>query len=153
MPQRSTALTRYLRETGMNVSRNVQDLFGTTEAAVVSQLDPTPNREGAHTVLPAYVEVNRTPSAARRSIFGVWICVCPKENRMCGLAGILGDGAKSDAILQAMATSLAVGARAATWKASAVAESLRRPMTIDSYRLCLPMIQSVLRSQPREFRR
>jgi hypothetical protein len=46
MPQRSTALTRYLRETAMNVSRNVQDLFGTTEAAVVSQLDPTPNREG-----------------------------------------------------------------------------------------------------------
>ncbi len=45
MPQRSTALTRYLRETAMNVSRNVQDLFGTTEAAVVSQLDPTPNRE------------------------------------------------------------------------------------------------------------
>jgi hypothetical protein len=46
MPQRSTALTRYLRKAGMNVSRNVQDLFGTTEAAVVSQLDPTPNREG-----------------------------------------------------------------------------------------------------------
>ena len=46
MPQRSTALTRYLRQAGMNVSRNVQDLFGTTEAAVVSQLDPTPNREG-----------------------------------------------------------------------------------------------------------
>ncbi|MEO7910285.1 MAG: hypothetical protein ABIV47_11610 [Roseiflexaceae bacterium] len=46
MAQRSTALTRYLRETAMNVSRNVQDLFGTTEAAVVSQLDPTPNREG-----------------------------------------------------------------------------------------------------------
>ena len=46
MPQRSTSLTRYLRETGMKVSRNVQDLFGTTEAAVVSQLDPTPNREG-----------------------------------------------------------------------------------------------------------
>jgi hypothetical protein len=46
MPQRSTALTRYLRETAMNVSRNVQDLFGTTETAVVSRLDPTPNREG-----------------------------------------------------------------------------------------------------------
>jgi len=54
MPQRSTALTRYLREAGMNVSRNVQDLFGTTEAAVISQLDPTPNRGdvarlGSHT--------------------------------------------------------------------------------------------------------
>ena len=48
MPRRSTALARYLRETTMNVSRNVQDLFGTTEAAVISQLDPTPNREGAH---------------------------------------------------------------------------------------------------------
>ena len=46
MPRRSTALTRYLRETGMKVSRNVQDLFGTTEAAVVTQLDPTPNHEG-----------------------------------------------------------------------------------------------------------
>ena len=46
MPRRSTAMTRYLRETAMKVSRNVQDLFGTTEAAVVSQLDPTPNREG-----------------------------------------------------------------------------------------------------------
>jgi hypothetical protein len=48
MRRRSTALTRYLRETGMNVSQNVQDLFGTTEAAVVSQPDPTPNREGAY---------------------------------------------------------------------------------------------------------
>ena len=46
MPRRSTALSRYLRETGMNVSRNVQDLFGATEAAVVTQMDPTPNREG-----------------------------------------------------------------------------------------------------------
>jgi hypothetical protein len=46
MRRRSTAFTRYIRETGMSVSRNVQDLFGTTEAAVVSQLDPTPNREG-----------------------------------------------------------------------------------------------------------
>ena len=46
MRRRSTALTRYLRETGMNVSRNVQDLFGTTEAAVVTQLDPTPSRDG-----------------------------------------------------------------------------------------------------------
>jgi hypothetical protein len=31
----------------MNVSRNMQDLFGTTEAAVVTQPDPTPNREDA----------------------------------------------------------------------------------------------------------
>ena len=60
MPRRSTALTRYLRETGMNVSRNVQDLFGTTEAAVVSQLDPTPNREGAYSGSP-------TPAEQRRS--------------------------------------------------------------------------------------
>ena len=48
MPRRSNGLTRYLRETAMNVSRNVQDLFGTTEAAVVTQLDPTPNHEGAY---------------------------------------------------------------------------------------------------------
>jgi hypothetical protein len=61
MPRRSTALTRYLRETGMNVSRNVQDLFGTTEAAVVSQLDPTPNRDG---VAPT---ASQTPDAGRRS--------------------------------------------------------------------------------------
>jgi hypothetical protein len=47
MPRRSTSLTRYLRETGMKVSRNVQDLFGTTEAAVVAQPDPTPHRDGA----------------------------------------------------------------------------------------------------------
>ena len=46
MTRRPTGLTRYLRETAMNVSRNVQDLFGTTEAAVVTQPDPTPNREG-----------------------------------------------------------------------------------------------------------
>ena len=47
MPRRSTGLTRYLRETAMNVSRNVQDLFGTTEAAVNTRPDPTPNREGS----------------------------------------------------------------------------------------------------------
>jgi hypothetical protein len=47
MPRRSNGLTRYLRDTGMNVSRNVQDLFGTTEAAVVTQPDPTPSREDA----------------------------------------------------------------------------------------------------------
>jgi hypothetical protein len=46
MSRRSTALTRYLRETAIGVSRNVQDLFGTTEAAVVTQPDPTPNRDG-----------------------------------------------------------------------------------------------------------
>jgi hypothetical protein len=45
MSQRSTALTRYVREAAMSVSRNVQDLFGTTEAAVVTRMDPTPNRE------------------------------------------------------------------------------------------------------------
>jgi hypothetical protein len=45
MPRRSNGLTRYLRDTAMSVSRNVQDLFGTTEAAVVTQPDPTPNRE------------------------------------------------------------------------------------------------------------
>jgi hypothetical protein len=60
MPRRSTALTRYLRETGMNVSRNVQELFGTTEAAVVSQLDPTPNREGVYSG-------SQTPAPSRRS--------------------------------------------------------------------------------------
>ena len=53
-------MTRYLREAGMNVSRNVQDLFGTTEAAVVSQLDPTPNREGAYAG-------SQTPAERRRS--------------------------------------------------------------------------------------
>jgi len=61
MPQRSTALTRYLREAGMKVSRNVQDLFGTTEAAVVSQLDPTPNREGVAR------SGSQTHASARRS--------------------------------------------------------------------------------------
>ena len=60
MPRRSTALTRYLRETAMNVSRNVQDLFGTTEAAVVSQPDPTPNREGVYSG-------SQTPAERRRS--------------------------------------------------------------------------------------
>ena len=45
MPRRSTGLTRYLRDTGMKVSQNVQDLFGTTEAAVVMQPDLTPSRE------------------------------------------------------------------------------------------------------------
>ena len=60
MPRRSTALTRYLREAGMNVSRNVQDLFGTTEAAVVTQLDPTPNREGVYSG-------TQTPAEHRRS--------------------------------------------------------------------------------------
>lgn len=47
MPRRSNGLTRYLRDTGMNVSRNVQDLFGTAEAAVVTQPDLTPSRAGA----------------------------------------------------------------------------------------------------------
>jgi hypothetical protein len=46
MPRRSNGLTRYLRNTAMSVSRNVQDLFGTTESAVVTQPDPTPNHEG-----------------------------------------------------------------------------------------------------------
>jgi hypothetical protein len=61
MPRRSTALTRYLRETGMNVSRNVQDLFGTTEAAVVSQPDPMPNHEGVART------VGQTTDAGRRA--------------------------------------------------------------------------------------
>ena len=46
MPRRSTGLTRYLRETALKVSQNVQELFGTTEAAVVTQPDPTLAREG-----------------------------------------------------------------------------------------------------------
>jgi hypothetical protein len=35
------------------------------------------HRDGAHTVLPEYADVNRVPSAASRSMFGVWIRVCP----------------------------------------------------------------------------
>ena len=61
MPRRSTGLTRYLRETGMNVSRNVQDLFGTTEAAVVTQPDPTPNHDGVART------VGQTTDAGHRS--------------------------------------------------------------------------------------
>ena len=61
MPQRSTAMTRYLRETAMKVSRNVQDLFGTTEAAVVTQMDPTPNREGV------VRSAGQTPDVGHRS--------------------------------------------------------------------------------------
>jgi len=59
MPQRSTAMARYMRAAATNVSRNVQDLFGTTEAAVVTQPDPTPNREGAY--------AGRLTSSERRS--------------------------------------------------------------------------------------
>jgi len=72
MPRRSTALTRYLRETGMSVSRNVQDLFGTTEAAVVSRPDPTPNREGVYSGSQTPAEIhrsrknNRLPARERR---------------------------------------------------------------------------------------
>jgi len=66
MPRRSTALTRYLRETGMNVSRNVQDLFGTTEAAVVSQLDPTPNRQGANSEMQTLDRDHRSGKGDRR---------------------------------------------------------------------------------------
>ena len=47
MPRRSNGLTRYLRETAMSMSRNLQDLFGTAEAAVVTQPDSTPQRDGA----------------------------------------------------------------------------------------------------------
>ena len=46
MPRRSTGFSRYLRETAIKVSQNVQELFGTAEAAVITQPDPTPNREG-----------------------------------------------------------------------------------------------------------
>jgi hypothetical protein len=46
MPRRSTGFSRYLRETAIKVSQNVQELFGTTEAAVITQPDPTPSREG-----------------------------------------------------------------------------------------------------------
>ena len=60
MPRRSAALSRYLRETGMKLSRNVQDLFGTTEAAVDTRPDPTPNHEGAYSG-------NQTPAERRRS--------------------------------------------------------------------------------------
>jgi hypothetical protein len=60
MPQRSTAMTRYLRETVMNMSRNVQELFGTAEAVVVTQPDPRPNREGAYLG-------SQTPAERRRS--------------------------------------------------------------------------------------
>ena len=38
-------------------------------------------RDGAHTVAPAYAWVNRTPSAASRSMCGVLIFVCPKHPR------------------------------------------------------------------------
>ena len=72
MPQRSTGLSRYLRETGMNVSRNVQDLFGTTEAAVVTQPDPTPNREGPYSG-------NQTQAERRRSRRGDHMS--PRERR------------------------------------------------------------------------
>ena len=34
-------------------------------------------REGAHTVVPQYACVNRVPSRAIRSRFGVWISFCP----------------------------------------------------------------------------
>jgi hypothetical protein len=47
MPRRSNGLTRYLRDTAMGVSRNVQDLFGAAEAVVVTQPDLMPNREDA----------------------------------------------------------------------------------------------------------
>jgi hypothetical protein len=53
-------MTRYLRETAIKVSQNVQELFGTTEAAVVTQPDPTPNREGAYLG-------SQTPTDRRRS--------------------------------------------------------------------------------------
>jgi len=60
MRRRSTSFTRYLRATGMSVSQNVQDLFGTTEAAVVTQPDPTPNREGVYSGGQARAEPRRS---------------------------------------------------------------------------------------------
>jgi hypothetical protein len=72
MQRRSTALTRYLREATINVSRNVQDLFGTTEAVVVTQLDPTPNREGAYSS-------GQTSAERRRSRRGDHMA--PRERR------------------------------------------------------------------------
>jgi hypothetical protein len=43
--RRTTDWGRYLRRTAMNVSRNVQDLFGTPEATIYTHPDPTPRRE------------------------------------------------------------------------------------------------------------
>ena len=74
MPQRSTAMTRYLRETAMKVSRNVQELFGTTEAAVVSQPDPTPNRAGAYSG-------RQTPAERRRSRRGDHLAARERRGR------------------------------------------------------------------------
>lgn len=65
MPRRSNGLTRYLRDTAMSVSRNMQDLFGTTEAAVVTQPDPTPNREDARSGQHGSAESRRAGKADR----------------------------------------------------------------------------------------
>ena len=66
MPRRSTGLTRYLRETATKVSQNVQELFGTTEAAVVTQPDPTPNREDARSGGHASAEGHRSGKGDRQ---------------------------------------------------------------------------------------
>jgi hypothetical protein len=73
MPRRSTGFSRYLRETAMNVSRNVQDQFGTTEAAFVTQPDPTPSREGGGRAS------NHASAEARRS--GKGDRLPPRERR------------------------------------------------------------------------
>jgi hypothetical protein len=39
---------RYLRQTAMNATRNVQDLFGTVETAIYARPDPPPQREDGH---------------------------------------------------------------------------------------------------------
>jgi hypothetical protein len=56
----------------MKVSQNVQDLFGTTEAAVVIHPDPTPNREGSRTG-------RQSRTASRRS--GTGDRLPPRERR------------------------------------------------------------------------
>jgi hypothetical protein len=50
----------------MNVSRNMQDLFGTTEAAVVTQPDPTPNREDARSSHRGSAESRRSGKGDRQ---------------------------------------------------------------------------------------
>jgi hypothetical protein len=66
-------LTRYLRQTAMNVSRNVQEMFGTTEAVVNTRPDPTPQHENgarsgdqAHAHSRASGKGDRLPPRERR---------------------------------------------------------------------------------------
>jgi hypothetical protein len=43
--RRTTEWGRYLRQTAMNATRNLQDLFGAAETAIYTRPDPTPQRE------------------------------------------------------------------------------------------------------------